>query len=124
MKVDEAYKTLSIESFKSMVGKSWSMFKNTKFTFPELFPAFINIQISDGRIYAVTYKLQGDDHEVIILDLKGTILKRIFLPLSSMRWPSKNALNTELYTISDNHVYELLKNTDSGKWELQITEIK
>jgi hypothetical protein len=48
---------------------------------PSFFPAIRTFTIADGKIYVVTYKEKQKNSEVLVLDLKGKFLKKIFLPL-------------------------------------------
>jgi hypothetical protein len=81
--------------------------KKEKYTFPKYFPAFNQIFIDKGNIYAVTYKKKSDKNEIIIMDLKGKILKRVFLEL---RGKCLNVFNGGLYYLKDN--------LDNEEWEL------
>lgn len=81
--------------------------KKVKYTFPEYFPAFKRIFIDSGKIYAVTFKKKSNKNEVIIMDLKGKILKRFFLEL---RGKCLNVFNGGLYYLKDN--------LDNEEWEL------
>ena len=45
------------------------------------FPALQTFAVADGKIYAVTYGKKYGKSEVIVLDLKGKLLKTVFLPL-------------------------------------------
>ena len=52
--------------------------------------------VSENKIYATTYKKENDKTEMIILDLKGDILRRLFLPLSSIQ-PKRGVLRFDLF---------------------------
>jgi len=78
--------------------------------------------VSDGKIYATTYKKMDNKTEMLILDLEGRILRRLYLPLASIR-PGRGVLRYDLFTVGQDRLYELIQNRETGKWELVITEL-
>ena len=78
--------------------------------------------VSDGRIYATTYKKVDGKTEMIVLDLEGRILRRLYLPLTSIR-PQRGVLRYDLFTVSQGKLYELVQNTAKGAWELLVTDL-
>ena len=79
--------------------------------------------VSDSKIYATTYTKKDIQTEMLILDLEGRILRRIFLGLPSIR-PGRGVLRYDLFTVSQEKLYELVQNKETGKWELLITDLK
>ena len=79
--------------------------------------------VSDGRIYATTYRKMDGRTEMIVLDLEGRILKRIYLPLASIR-PQRGCLRYDLFTVSQGKLYELVQNAGKGTWELVVTDLE
>ncbi|HBL25190.1 MAG TPA: hypothetical protein DDZ40_13915 [Deltaproteobacteria bacterium] len=59
---------------------------------------------------------------MIILDLKGGILKRLYLPLASRR-ANRGVLRYDLFTVSSDKLYELVQNSQTEKWELRVTTL-
>ena len=86
-------------------------------------PLLHQFNVSDDKIYAATYKKMGNKTEMIILDLKGCILKRFFLPLHSIL-PKRGVLRYDPFFVDQNRLYELIKNESSGIWELVITDLE
>lgn len=78
--------------------------------------------VSDSTIYATTYKKKDDKTEMLVLDLEGRILRRLYLPLASIR-PKRGVLRYDLFTVSQDKLYELVQNKETGKWELVITDL-
>jgi hypothetical protein len=78
--------------------------------------------VSGDNIYAVTNKIMDNKREMIILDFKGRILKRIFLPFTSIQ-PKRGVLRYDLFDVDKEKLYELIKNSETGKWELKITAL-
>jgi len=79
--------------------------------------------VSDGRIYATTYTKKDNLTEMIILDLEGRILRRLPLPLASIR-PGRGILRYDLFTVSRENLYELIQGPDAGTWNLKITDLR
>jgi len=79
--------------------------------------------VSDKKIYATTYSKKDNKTEMIVLDLDGRILKRLYLPLTSLR-PQRGVLRYDLYTVGRAKLYELVQNKETRKWELVITDLK
>ncbi len=86
--------------------------KKVKYIFPKYFPSFKRIFIDSGKIYAVTYKKKSDKNEIIIMDLKGKILKRVFLDLRG-----------ECLKIFNGGLYYLKDNVENEEWELYYEPI-
>ena len=79
--------------------------------------------VSDDKIYATTYAKKGDQTEMLILDLEGRILRRLYLPLTSIH-PGRGVLRYDLFTVSQDKLYELVLDKETGKWELLITDLE
>ena len=105
----------------------WETFKKkNKFLYPESFPAIRDFVISDNRIYVQTYKKQNNEEEYVIMDLKGNILKRVFLP--NVQKPGfverMMGIGIKYYSIQSEKLYYLFENKDAEDWELHVTDIK
>ncbi|NIM14400.1 MAG: hypothetical protein GTO45_20395 [Candidatus Aminicenantes bacterium] len=83
--------------------------------FPEYFTARA-FKIADNKIFIPTYKKQNGKNEFIILDLKGNIKKKIYLPFKD-----RTLLLAYPYAIGGNRLYQLFENDETGEWELHIT---
>ena len=79
--------------------------------------------VSDGRIYATTYKKVDGKTEMLILDLEGRILRRLYLRLASIR-PQRGSLRYDLFTVNRGKLYELVRNAEKGAWELVVTDLE
>jgi len=78
--------------------------------------------VSDGKIYATTYTTRDGKREMIILDLEGRILRRVYLPLTSIR-PERGAVRYDRFTVSGGKLYELVQNAGKDTWELLVTDL-
>lgn len=85
--------------------------KNFNLKFREYFPAFQRFEVNSGKIYVWTYEKKDSKAELIILDLKGNVLKRTFLS-----WRQSYSLDHYKY-------YYLFENEDEGT-ELHLEIIK
>lgn len=87
--------------------------------FPSQYPAMQVLFVSGGKIYLLTYKKEGKQNELLIMDLKGKLLKRVLVNLE---------MNTPIVpypcTIEDGIFYQTVENPDEEGWELHVTEIK
>jgi hypothetical protein len=99
--------------FKSMPDNYRKMF-----VFPGYFPVMRNFVVADDRIYVHTYNAKGENDEFIILDMKGKVLKRVFL-----RNIMINPLAPLSYTFYKGSYIYLLENEDTDKWELHVEKI-
>jgi hypothetical protein len=79
--------------------------------------------VSDNKIYATTYLKKDGLTEMLVLDLEGRVLKRLRLPLPSIR-PERGVLRYDLFTVAKDKLYELVQNKGTGKWELLITDLE
>lgn len=99
---------------------NWEMYKKSyNFIFKKYFPAFASFKVINDKIYAYTFNKKGNNYEIIVMDLKGNILKRAF--------PGPLFPNTERfmnwYSIYDDKLYYLAENEKDEIWELHIVKI-
>jgi hypothetical protein len=91
------------------------------FDYPEFFPLFQNFIVADGRIYIQTYKRNDKQgtNEVLVLDLNGKLIKKVWIPLVEFWDFSPNP-----YSIENSKLFQVVENSDTEEWELHITPIK
>ena len=70
-----------------------------------------------------SYKKVDNKTEMLILDLKGNILQRLYFPLRSIQ-PKRGVLRYDLYVVNQDMLYEVIKNSETGNWELLITDLE
>ena len=115
------------EYMKLIREKSAWLLNVADFQFREYYPAFMSFNIADGKIYVATHARRNGMNELIVMDLKGDILKRSFsFPLHSDFDPSYNNFNVakRLYAIYDGRIFFLMKNEKTNAYELQIKSIE
>ena len=101
----------------------------SKLKFADTFPAIQTFTVADEKIYVVTYKKKDLNSEVLVLDLKGKLLKTLYLPLFKndevfYRSIENNIFrrkNNSTFAINNGKLYQILENEDKETWELHIT---
>jgi len=86
--------------------------------FPTHFAALMDMKVSDGKVYAITFKKEDKGFECFIYDTNGKFLERTILPMKQM-----DDFISQPYTIKNDTFYQLVENEDET-WELQISKIK
>jgi hypothetical protein len=86
--------------------------------FPDHLPAIQMIQVHDDRIYVLTNAQRGETREMWILDLQGELLERKMVPFRM-----RTALLWYPFTVHRGHMYQLLPNDATGRWEVVQTKI-
>lgn len=79
--------------------------------FPDYFPAFFDIKIDSNRLYISTYRVKDNQKEIIIMDMKGNVLKTAYLP------------QYVRYAVHDGRFYYLKEHEADEEWDLIIPEI-
>ncbi|MCJ7578937.1 MAG: hypothetical protein MUP98_00200, partial [Candidatus Aminicenantes bacterium] len=101
------------------------LFRRNNYLFRKVFPAFVEFQINDGKIYVTTSIHKDNLYEIAVLDLKGEILKRsLSLPSKLYLRALHNNLGTRVYAIHDNKIYSLDYNDDEEIYKLHIHALK
>ncbi len=105
-------------------------FKN-ELSFPEHLPAICRFLVTDGKIYAMTYKQKDGKSQFIILDTKGKLIRETFLPFErgddwfqhSLTKSTRRHIGNPTFTIRNNKLYQLVENQEEEEWELRVTDI-
>jgi hypothetical protein len=118
IKVPESYKSKAMEELRIQSASEWQLIKRRDFTFYDYFPPFWTVKFIKGKIYAGTYKKKGDDSEFVILDVKGDVLKRVFLPIKEV-----TAFKDNLFHFDNGKFYNLIENEEKDIWELHIRDL-
>ncbi len=88
--------------------------------FPAYFPPIRNFFVADQRIYILTFKEIEGKSELLILDMKGQLLKKVFVPLAKIDSMSPAVINR--YTINNHKLYRLIRNKER-QYQLHITPL-
>jgi len=89
----------------TVVWKKYGIYMKT--VVPQYLPAFEDFIVNDGKIYVFTFPGQDNQKELILMDLKGNILGKTFVPAA------------DHYTAANDNYYYLYKN-ENNEWELHI----
>ena len=141
-RVTEDYKKTAMEYLKesflrkkvtvfvpiNVVESGWDAFRKwAKLVYPDYLPPIQDIVVDSGKIYAQTYKRQGDKEEFVIMDLKGNILDKVYLPRMKNHAVydyQMLGIGVRFYAISNNRFIYLNENEDTEEWEVHMTAIK
>jgi len=85
---------------------------------PETFPARI-FRVADDRIYLPTHRHENGRTRFLVMDLNGTHLKTVLLPLAQQTF-----LIPYPYTIHGGRFYQLVEDEDTETWRLVVQEIR
>jgi hypothetical protein len=87
-------------------------------TFTKYWPAVRRLYLSGNKLYAMTFKKDGNKNEFYVFDTKGKLLEKTFIPLINMDERSPYP-----FAIHKGKVYQLNENENDETWELHVTAI-
>jgi hypothetical protein len=105
------------EALKFMLKDLYEQIKNN-YIFPTHFPEILALEVSEDKLYVITWKVDNENFETFIFDLKGKLLKKTFIQLRLM-----DKIRPYPYVINKGKLYHLVENEDEELWELQISKI-
>lgn len=120
--VTEDYKQKAVSEIQLKHGWIYNTLKKDVYSFYDYFPQFKCLHISGDKLYVTTYGKAGQKHEIIVLDLLGRILRKHFTKIKSWKY-YKLTGELDLYAIDKGRIYELVKNSNSGAWEILIRKL-
>ena len=86
---------------------------------PGYYPAIFDLTEMDNKLYVLTWKVVDKKREILVLDMKGNILFKSFIPHKD---PLRGDGNSP-YRFYNNKLYQLYDNPDTETWELLVHEI-
>jgi len=89
---------------------------------PDAFPRIHQIGVSGGRLYVTTPREKDGRHEMLVLDARGKVLDRMFLPLKSFHH-FRGPFRRDLFAVSGGALYELVQDPETGAWEVLRTDL-
>jgi hypothetical protein len=105
----------------------WDEFKKwTALIYPDYLPPIRDIFIDNHKIYVQTFKRQDNKQEYIIMDLKGNMIKKVYLPVVQ---PSTFAsemvgLGLKFCAIDKDRFVYLVENQEEEEWNVHVVDIK
>jgi hypothetical protein len=130
IKFTEEHKEMAlnrIKQEKAIRTVGWDNLKNLiKIIHDDYLPPIQDMTVTDERIYVKTYQKQGDKDEFIIMDLKGNILKKVYLPAVKEPGFGNEVLgrSAKFYKIYKNKFYYLHENEEEEEWEVHVEPIQ
>lgn len=91
--------------------------------FPDRFPEIRSFHIDGKKLYVQTYKRENGKTEFYVFDISdnnGKLIKKVWLPIV-MTIPLNQL---QLFSITDNKLYQVVENEDEEEWELHVAEIE
>ena len=89
---------------------------------PDTYPRIHHVRWAGGRLYVTTHRTRGDLHEMVVLDRRGRLLDRLFLPIPSFRH-YRGAFDSDPFAISGGALYEIVRNPGTQSWEVVRTRL-
>ncbi len=85
-----------------------------KIVFPEHYPAYRSIYLGAGKLYVFTYKKKGGKGEVLVMDVKGNLLKTVYVTVIESGW---------FGTVAEGKYYFFKDNPETETWELHAERL-
>jgi len=89
---------------------------------PDSFPRIHQIGVSGGRLYVTTPRETNGLHEMLVLDTRGKVLERLFLPLESFHH-FRGPFRSDLFAVSGGALYELVPDPETRAWRVLRTDL-
>jgi hypothetical protein len=87
--------------------------------YPEFYPPIRLLNIDNDKVYVLTYKQDKNKTEAFIFDLKGNLLKRLFVPVRM-----QSEVEVCPHAIKKGKFFQLAEDLDKEAWSLYINEIE
>ncbi|MGD2085253.1 MAG: hypothetical protein PVH61_03630 [Candidatus Aminicenantes bacterium] len=87
---------------------------------PKYYPAIFDFTEIDNKLYVLTWKVVDKKREILVVDLKGKMLLKSFIP---HKGPLRGD-GISPYCFYNNKLYQLYDNPDTETWELLVHEVK
>jgi hypothetical protein len=105
-----------LEDIRLTRSESVFNFAKANLRIPDSFPRIHEIRHSDGRLYVTTHREKDGLHELLVLDTRGKVLDRLFLPMPSFHH-FRGAVRSDLFDVSSGALTELAQNPETEVWE-------
>jgi len=104
---------------KSVGGwKGWK--KMIRLEWPDYFAPIKGIEVSGDKLYVRTPRVKEDKEEYLVMDLKGKLLKKVYLPRNLEVSIIAQLSGGKLFTVNNDKLYYILENEDDEVWELFV----
>ncbi len=92
------------------------------FSFYAFYPPMESLRTAENFLFATTYLEKDQGHEIVVMDLAGQIIKKVYPRLPSFKY-FKSPLAKDLYAFDQGRLYQLVKNESTGLWEIHIDPV-
>lgn len=120
--VSEADRERLLEDIRLTRSENVYAFAKANARFPDTFPRIHEMRYADGRLYVTTHREKGGLHEMLVLDTRGELLDRLFLPIPSFHH-FRGAVRRDLFDVTDGALYELVQNAGTRAWDVLRTAL-
>jgi hypothetical protein len=107
-----------IDFFRRTTKEQYEMLKD-RIVFPGYYPEIAYFFVADNKLFVVTWHRKKDQAEFIVFDLKGKLVKQIYLPFQI-----QDGVRGYPWAIKNGKLYQLVENPDSEEWELHVHNIE
>lgn len=122
-RITDEYKVKAIDSILGREPKGYyNKIPKESFIFYTFYPPIESLRMAEDFLFATTYLETDQGHEIIVMDLAGQIIKRIYPRLPSFKY-TKSLLTKDLYAFDQGKLYQLVQNKSTKLWELHIDPI-
>jgi hypothetical protein len=120
VEITEIHKKRYLTFWRTDIRAEFEAFKN-RLKFPDEFPPIRNFHILADKIYIITHQEKNNQCKMLVLDIKGKLLKETYVSLVDINMLIPDLYN--YYTIYKDKLYILRDNQDTEEWELYIERI-
>ncbi len=120
--VSEADQGRLLEEVRQTRSENVYHFAKANARFPDTFPRIHHLRYSDGRLYITTPREKGGLHELLVLDTRGKVLDRLYLPMPSFHH-FRGPFRSDLLAVSGGALYELVQEPETQTWEVLKTNL-
>lgn len=96
--------------------------KIVQIQFLDYFPAIKNLDISGGKLIIQTFRESQGKEEYIVMDFKGNIEKKLFVPPKVKVHLMPQIFGVKLSAVQDGKLFFVQENEDE-EWELQVLDL-
>jgi hypothetical protein len=86
--------------------------------FPKYYPAYLDFTVADGKLYVFLYPIPSNPIEVMILDLRGNLIRKTTIPKVQ-----HIEVFQQYYYVYKGMFYYIHYNDETYKWELHVAKL-
>jgi hypothetical protein len=101
--------------------------KSQNLVYPETFPAIQYMLADNKKLYVKTYRKKNNKEEYLIMDLKGDILKKVYLPVvKRVDFLVQMQGDKKYYHIHNGKFYylKMIEDEEDEAWEVHVHDLK